>query len=101
MMNVIFAAHPARRTPYGYQVAFHFGGKPEALPRKVVQAKNLKDVLAQFEAYRAEAEATGAPLKVDFMQHPRCPARKFPGFDKASRVKYFTTAADTAGETDI
>lgn len=100
-MRVVFDVLPARKTPHGYQVVFHLGSKPDALPKKELEVQSLPDLLAQFESYKAGAEATGKPLKVGFRQHPRCPARKFPGFKKAENLDHFTTAAETATEEEM
>ena len=100
-MHIVFDVNPARKTDFGCQVSFSLAMGPHPL-RRTLECANLKDVLAKFEGFKAEAESTGQPLRVDFRQHPRDASRKFPGFDKASRAAdYFTTAAMTATEEDV
>lgn len=99
-MQIVFDVNPARKTGFGYQVSFSLAMGPHPL-RRVTECANLKDVLAKFEAFKAEADSTGQPLAVSFRQHPRDTARKFPGFDKASRADHFTPAAMTATEDDL
>ena len=100
-MHIVFDVNPARKTGFGYQVSFSLANGPHPL-RRTIECANLKDVLAKFETFKAEADATGQPLKVDFRQHARDKSRKFPGFDKASRAAdHFTPAAETATEDDV
>lgn len=100
-MQIVFDVNPARKTDFGFQVSFSLKNGPHPL-RRTIECANLKDVLAKFETFKAEADATGQPLKVDFRQHQRDTARKFPGFDKASRAAdHFTPAALTATEEEL
>lgn len=94
-MHVLFSANPGHKTPHGYTVAFHLGSGPET-PRRVVECANMKDVLAHWETFKTECDATGLSLVASFMQHPRDPARKLPGFNKASRDNHFTPTAAVA-----
>lgn len=100
-MQIVFDVNPARKTDFGYQVSFSLAMGNHPL-RRVVECANLKDVLAKFDGFKAEADATGQPLQASFRQHSRDASRKFPGFDKASRAAdYFTPAALTATEDDL
>ena len=100
-MHVILDTTPARKTEHGYSLMFALGSTTITLPRRVVEVANLKALLAEFEAFKAEVEATGYPVRVGFRQHPQDNSRKFPGFKKAHDESYYTTAAMTATQEDL
>ena len=97
-MNVIFSATPARKTEFGFQCVFKLDGTD---PRQSLAVENLKDLLAKFEVFKSEMDATGKPYQVSFMQHPRDAARKFPGFKKAAEAVHYTPSAYTVTETEL
>ena len=99
-MHVIFDTTPARKTEHGYSLMFALNAAL-ALPRRVVEVANLKALLAEFETFKAEVEATGYPVRVGFRQHPQDNSRKFPGFKKAHDESYYTTATATATQEDL
>jgi len=69
-----------------FAVIFHLTGKPDPLPRKLVEVKTTAEALAAFDAYKAEAKATGLPIAVSMkIKDGRAPN----GFKKATAGRFF------------
>ena len=79
MARVVLSGYRAERSGVFLSIMFEFG-KPPAFPPRIVEVKNAKDCAAAFEAYRADAEASGLPLAVSMSMMKG--DRKPPGFNK-------------------
>lgn len=66
MATIILSAYKAIPSTGGrFSVSFDIGGREApALADRRVEIKNTAHALAELEAYRVEAEATGKPLAV-------------------------------------
>ena len=65
MATIILEAHPAKPTRDGhFSVVFHLDGRPDPIPRRLIDVKTTADALAALESFKADAAATGLPLAV-------------------------------------
>lgn len=88
MAKLILNAYSAERNGAFLSVALLIGGNPP-FPSKIVEIKTAADCLAAFEAYKADARATGKPLAVSMMMGRG--DRKPPGFNKIKAVHSYDT----------
>jgi hypothetical protein len=65
MATFRMSAEPAKPSNYGgFTVVMDLTGKPDPFPRREVEAKSVTEALEAFDAYKAEAAATGLALAV-------------------------------------
>lgn len=93
MITVILSANPAskRKLASGHEMistTFMLGAEGDGFPKRTVQISTAKEAAAIFSAYVEEIRATGKGASVTCYKHPRCPGRKPPGFDAATKTVY-------------
>jgi hypothetical protein len=92
MINVVLSANPCKKEFTGgvafYSTTFNLTSEGEAFPKRVVQISTAKEAAAIFAAYIEEIRATGKGAAVTAYKHSRCPGRKPPGFDAATKTVY-------------
>lgn len=81
-MQIILNGYPAKPsgTPGLFSVIFKLDGTPDPMPRKVLDVKDTAAALAAFDAYVADAKATGQLIACSMRPGE---GRKANGFDKA------------------
>ncbi len=85
MAIIEFAVAPAKRDNGFISTTYDLTGKPDILPRRRVECSKAKEAAALFDAYVAEAKATGIGLSVTMMLR----AGKAPmGFKKLGWKQY-------------
>jgi hypothetical protein len=88
MATLILNAYSAERNGAFISMALCIGGEPP-FPRRSVEIKNVADCVAAFEAYKAEAAASGKPLALSMMIAAR--DRKPNGFNKLKAAANYET----------
>jgi hypothetical protein len=91
-MNVIFGAtklqmERIRGSSHVYKVNVYDGQDIPGVPTVCHAFENMAAVRKGFADFVEAARATGLSLELSYRQHPRCEARKFAGFDKASSAE--------------
>jgi hypothetical protein len=88
MATLILNAYKAERNGGFISMALCIGGAAPFAARKV-EVRTASDCLAAFEAYKADAAASGLPLAVSMMIAAR--DRKPSGFNKLKAAHSFET----------
>jgi hypothetical protein len=88
MATLILNAYSAERSNGFTQIALCIGGEPP-FPTRRVEIKNVADCVAAFEAFKADAVASGKPLALSMLISAR--DRKPNGFNKLPAAKHWET----------
>lgn len=88
MATLILNAYTAERNGPFISMALCIGGEPP-FPSRKVEIRTAADCLAAFEAYKADAAASGKPLALSLLMSRG--DRKPPGFNKIKAAQSYET----------